>query len=251
MMANFVLVHGAWHGAWCWSRVLPLLRHAGTGGHGAYAVTLTGVGERAHLLSREITLQTHITDVVNLIEAEELQDVVLVGHSYAGMVVTGAADRLLATQPHRLRHLVYLDASVPKPGEAWGDKHPQATRIARAAAAATHPLNALPPPDASVFGLEGEDAAWVNRRQTPHPFGPYSDPVQFDMVRLGAVTRTFIDCVNPPLATINASRERARSSATWDGHWLPKASLVVMNTGHDPMVSAPKELADILLRSAQ
>lgn len=247
-MANFVLVHGAWHGAWCWSRVLPILR---TDGHTASAVTLTGVGERAHLLSREITLQTHINDVVNLIEAEELQDVVLVGHSYAGMVVTEAADRLVATQPNRLRHLVYLDASVPKPGEAWGDKHPEATRSARIAAAAAHPLNALMPPDASVFGLEGADAAWVNRRQTPHPFGPYTDAVQFDMARLGALPRTFIDCVNPPLATINASRERARSSATWDGHWLPKAKLVVMDTGHDPMVSAPAELADILLRCAQ
>jgi pimeloyl-ACP methyl ester carboxylesterase len=248
-MASFVLVHGAWHGAWCWRRVLPLLRQ---GSHTAHAVTLTGVGERAHLLSREITLQTHITDVVNLIEAEELQDVVLVGHSYAGMVVTGAADRLLAapTSSSRLRHVVYLDASVPKPGEAWGDKHPEATRNARAAAAAAHPLNALPPPDASVFGLQGDDAAWVNRRQTPHPFGPYKDPLEFDMARLGAVPRTFVDCINPPLATINASRERARSSATWDGHWLPKAKLVIMDTGHDPMVSAPQELAEILQRCA-
>jgi pimeloyl-ACP methyl ester carboxylesterase len=242
-MKNFVLVHGAWHGAWVWSRVLPLLR---VSGHSAHAVTLTGVGERAHLLSREISLQTHISDVVHFIEAEELQDVILVGHSYAGMVVTGVADRL----SHRLHHLVYLDASIPKPGEAWGDKHAQATRSARIAAAAAHPLNALTPPDASIFGLKGGDADWVNRRQTPHPFAPYTEPLQFDMARLGAVPRTFIDCVNPPLATINTSRERARSSATWSGHWLPKSKLVVMNTGHDPMVSSPRELADILLRCA-
>jgi pimeloyl-ACP methyl ester carboxylesterase len=248
-MANFVLVHGAWHGAWCWSRVLPLLRHSGSGGHSA--VTLTGVGERAHLLSPQITLQTHITDVINLIEAEELQDVVLVGHSYAGMVVTGAADRLLAAQADRLRHLIYLDASVPKPGEAWGDKHPEATRTARAAAAALSPLNAFNPPDASIFGLEGPDAAWVNRRQTPHPFGPYTDPLQFDIQRVSQVPRTFIDCVNPPLATINASRERARSADTWDGHWLPQAKLVIMNTGHDPMVSAPAQLAEVLLQCAK
>ena len=246
-MANFVLVHGAWHGAWVWSRVLPLLH---SGSHTAHAVTLTGVGERAHLLSPEITLQTHISDVVNLIETEELQDVVLVGHSYAGMVVTGVADRLLEAQSNRLCHLVYLDASIPKPGEAWGDKHAQATRSARIAAAALHPLNALNPPDASVFGLHGADAQWVNRRQTPHPFAPYTEPLQFDMARLGAVPRTFIDCIQPPLATINTSRERARSSATWDGHWLPRASLVVMNTGHDAMVSSPRELADILLRCA-
>ena len=92
-MATFVLVHGAWHGAWCWARVLPLLRAAG---HTAHAVTLTGVGERAHLLARGITLDTHIADAANLVRCEELDDVILVGHSYGGLVITGTADRLLA-----------------------------------------------------------------------------------------------------------------------------------------------------------
>src|SRR5512138_645879 len=115
-MPAFVLVHGAWHGAWCWSRVLPGLRAAG---HTAHAVTLTGVGERAHLLSRDITLDTHVRDVVNLIVCEELDDVVLVGHSYGGLVITGAADRLLADDPTRIAHLVYVDAVVPHPGECW------------------------------------------------------------------------------------------------------------------------------------
>src|SRR5258706_16376437 len=106
-MAAFVLVHGAWHGAWCWSRVLPALRVAG---HSAHAVTLTGVGARAHLLSRDITLATHISDVTNLITCEELDAVVLVGHSYGGLVITGAADRLLAQRPGLFKHLVYIDA---------------------------------------------------------------------------------------------------------------------------------------------
>ena len=110
-MANFVLVHGAWHGAWCWRRVVDLLQAQG---HRVHAVTLTGVGERAHLLSPDIHLNTHIQDVVAAIENEELSDVVLAVHSYAGMVGTGVADRI----GQRLHHLVYVDAVVPKPGEA-------------------------------------------------------------------------------------------------------------------------------------
>src|SRR5947209_5724227 len=105
-MATFVLVHGSWHGAWCWKRVLPLLRGAG---HDVHAVTLTGVGERAHLLSADIRLDTHITDVVNLIDCEELADVILVGHSYGGIVITGVADRLQRRSPGLLQQLVYID----------------------------------------------------------------------------------------------------------------------------------------------
>ena len=117
---QFVLVHGAWHGAWCWSRVLPRLRAAG---HDAHAVTLTGVGDRAHLLSRDIRLATHVTDVVSLIECEELTDVVLVGHSYGGMVITGVADRMEAGHPGVLRHIVYVDGSAPRSGENWSTSH--------------------------------------------------------------------------------------------------------------------------------
>ncbi|MCU0942527.1 MAG: alpha/beta fold hydrolase, partial [Hydrogenophaga sp.] len=102
---SIVLVHGAWHGAWCWRRVLPLLRGAGIDAH---AVTLTGVGDRAHLMAPSIDLHTHIQDVLALIEAEELTRLVLVGHSYGGMVVTGVADRLLRERPGVLTHLVYL-----------------------------------------------------------------------------------------------------------------------------------------------
>jgi len=111
-MANFVLVHGAWHGAWCWRHVTEALIRAG---HRAHAVTLTGLGDRAHLMSASITLETHIADVIGAIEAEEMADVVLAVHSYAGMLGTAVADRL--TQ--RLSHLVYVDAVVPKPGESW------------------------------------------------------------------------------------------------------------------------------------
>jgi pimeloyl-ACP methyl ester carboxylesterase len=230
-MAHFVLVHGAWHGAWCWSRVLPLLRHPANGhGHTAHAVTLTGVGERAHLLSRDITLETHIADVVNLIEAEELSDVILAVHSYAGMIGTAVADRM----PKRLKHLVYVDACIPEPGESWSSRHAPATKEARVNAGKAHPLNAFPPPDPAIFGLSGADHAWVARRQTPHPAEPYTHTLDFDTRRVASVPRTFVG-----------------DAQFWNGVWKDGAHIAVMATGHDPMVSAPAELADVLLHCAE
>ena len=116
-MANYVLVHGGWFGAWCWYKVVPLLQAAG---HSVYTPTLTGLGEQAALLTPEIGLDTHIQDVVNLIETKDLQQVILVGHSYSGMVITGVADRV----PGRIAHLVYLDAVVPRDGQSLADTAP-------------------------------------------------------------------------------------------------------------------------------
>lgn len=232
-----VLVHGAWHGAWCWRRVLPLLRGAGVQSH---AVTLTGVGERAHLLSPTIDLHTHIQDVIGLIETEELQRVVLVGHSYAGMVITGVADRLQREQAGLLVHLVYLDAALPRPGDSWSSAHSEDTRQARIAASQSSRGLSFPPPDSSLFGLSGADRDWVNRRQTPQPFRLYQQPLQFDAARVDAVPRTFIDCTQPALATIAPSRVRVRSEPGWN--------VVEMATGHDPMVSEPAALSQILLQ---
>ena len=244
-MADFVLVHGAWHGGWCWQRVVDRL-HAK--GHRAFAVTLTGVGERAHLLSSLITLETHIADVAGTLEAGELRDVVLAVHSYAGMIGTAIADRMT----DRLKHLVYVDAVVPKPGESWSSTHASATREARLAAAQASPDFAFPPPDPSVFGLAAEDHAWVQRRQTPHPGHTYQAPLSFDPRRVARVPRTFVDCVKPRLGTIDSIRPRVRDANFWDGAWMGGAGarIVELETGHDPMVSAPGELAEILLASA-
>ena len=200
---TFVLVHGAWHGAWCWRRVLPLLRAAGAEAH---AVTLTGVGERAHLLTPAVDLHTHIQDVIGLIEAEELQRVVLVGHSYAGMVITGVADRLQASHPGLLSHLVYLDAALPYPGDSWSSHHSEETKLARIAASQSSGGLSFPPPDASLFGLSGAERDWVNRRQTPQPFNLYQQPLPFDAERVAAVPRTFIDCTTPALPMTMASQ---------------------------------------------
>ncbi|WP_372528949.1 alpha/beta fold hydrolase [Piscinibacter sp.] len=231
-MTDFVLVHGAWQGAWCWKRVLPGLWAAG---HRAFAVTLTGVGERAHLLSPAITLDTHIADVSAVIEAEELRDAVLVGHSYAGMVITGVAARL--AEANRLRHLVYLDAVVPLPGESWSSGHSVETRAARRQSIAEH--GALLPTDPGMFGLDGADHAWVTRHQTAQPGGVYDAPLHFDPLRVARWPRSFIDCTAPALATIALMRQRVRSEPGWN--------IVEIATGHDAMISAPQALLDALL----
>lgn len=239
-MPKFVLVHGAWHGAWCWTRVLPLLRQAG---HDAYAITLSGVGDRGHLLSPEIRLKTHIDDVVNLISFEELNNVVLVGHSYAGMVITGVADALLARGSTALKHLVYLDAVVPLPGESWSSHQPPETVAERInSAVIRNNTKVILPPNARVFGLEGADHEWVTRRMTPQPFLLYLDPLDFEPSRLAALPRTFIACTSPALPTVAGARERARQENGWQ--------LMELETGHDAMVSAPRELDEALLSIA-
>jgi pimeloyl-ACP methyl ester carboxylesterase len=161
------------------------------------------------------------------------------------MIGTAIADRM----PERLKHLAYVDAVVPRPGESWSSTHASATREARLAAANASPDFSFPPPDPSVFGLAAEDHAWVQRRQTPHPGHTYQAPLQFDPRRVGGVPRTFIDCVKPRLGTIDSIRPRVRDANFWDGAWKG-ARIVEMPTGHDPMVSAPRELTDILLTCA-
>ena len=238
-MANFVLVHGAWHGGWCWQRVTTALQQDG---HRVHAVTLTGLGERAHLLSPAITLDTHIDDVISAIEVEELHDVVLAVHSYAGMIGTAVADRL----GKHLKHLVYVDAVLPQPGESWSSTQSAATQQQRLAAAATTTRFSFPPPDPEVFGLTGADHAWVKRRQTPHPGNTYQAPLAFDVQRVAAVPRTYVSCTEPALATIAPSRLRAQDPTVWGGAWLPESQFFEIKTGHDPMVSAPAALTEIL-----
>jgi pimeloyl-ACP methyl ester carboxylesterase len=244
MKHNFVLVHGAWHGGWCWRRVAQALQ---LDHHKVFTPTLTGLGERAHLLSPAINLDTHINDVINLIEAEELHEVTLAVHSYAGMIGTAVADRL----GERLKHLVYVDAVLPLPGESWSSSHDAATQQKRMVGAQASPCFSFAPPDAEVYGLQGADHDWVQRRQTPHPGNTYQAPLDFDVKRVAAVPRTYVSCTEPMLATITPSRLRARDPQFWGGAWLPNSRVVEIKTGHDPMVSEPAALAHILLECAE
>ncbi|HET9975796.1 MAG TPA: alpha/beta hydrolase, partial [Burkholderiaceae bacterium] len=167
-------------------------------------------------------------------EAEELREIVLVGHSYGGMVITGVADAL----HERMRELVYVDAMVPLPGEGWGAGHPPEIVAARLAAAKAND-NALPPPDPAGFGLAPDDVEWLRRRHVPHPFGMYRVPLHFDGARWAALPRLFIDCNRPAYPTIDAMRQRVRAQPGW--------RIVEIATGHFPMVSAPAQLLDALL----
>ena len=157
-MATFVLVHGAWRGGWCYRGVARCLRQAG---HEVFTPTLTGLGERAHLGALSISLSTHVEDIVSAIVCEEIDNVVLCGHSYGGMVVTGVAGRL----PGKIRALVYLDAFVPESGKALWDYISEAEKSYFVSSAAGGGLTA--PIPAAAFACT--DPAWVDRRCGPHP----------------------------------------------------------------------------------
>jgi pimeloyl-ACP methyl ester carboxylesterase len=170
-MTRFVLVHGAWHGSWCWARLRRLLAARG---HEVFTPTLSGLGERSHLLSRDIGLETHIADVTNLLAWEDLRDIVLVGHSYGGVVVRHAADRMA----DRIRSLVYLDAFVPEDGKALSDYLPDGGAADREQAARDGDGWKVSPIPASVFAVNAADAAWVDRQCTPQPLATFTTPAR-------------------------------------------------------------------------
>lgn len=235
--STYVLVHGAWHGGWCWRRVSDRLSAAG---HRVFCPTLTGLGEKAHLLNREVNLTTHIQDVVALLEAEELSGVVLVGHSYGGIVITGVAARAKA----RLRQLVYLDSALVEDGAAWSSVAPpnMAAERRRLAQESSGGLS-LPTPKAEVFGvLDAADQAWVERRLTPHPFASYDQRMQWGGPVGNGLPKIYVDCTNPPSASLAEMKKRYRGTPEWQFEEL--------GTGHDAMISAPDEVTAILLRFA-
>jgi pimeloyl-ACP methyl ester carboxylesterase len=229
---TFVLVHGAWHGGWCWSKVARLLLDAG---HTVYAPSLTGLGDRAHLARPEVDLALHVEDVVSFIESEELRSVILVGHSYGGMVIAGAAARVTP----RLAHLVYLDAFVPVAGQAVFDFMP-AERAAALRQSAVEQgegwrVPAFPP---ARFGVtSARDTEWLTRRLVPQPLRTFEQP----LLAVGGerVKRTYIYCAKPAMGTFDAFAERLRDDGKWVFHEV--------KTGHDAMITAPGEIAKILM----
>ena len=234
-MASFVLVHGTGHGGWCWQKVAPLLRAAG---HDVGPPTLSGLADRSHLLRCGVDLTTHITDVTNLLFYEDLSDVVLVGHSYAGMVISGVA----ALAPERLRRLVYLDAYLPDDGQAEVDLWPAEMRAAiMADAEASGGLR--PPPSAAFLGLtDPAIAAWAQARMTPHPMATYTEPVPRGNAKSDALPRAYIQCTTGPTTAVFgpfAAKARAKG---WP--------VLQIATGHDAMLTAPRELAALLLEAA-
>lgn len=234
MSATFVLLHGAWHGGWCWRPVAERLRAAG---HRVFTPTQTGLGDRRHLLTRDVTLDTFADDLVQVIEAEELMEVVLVGHSFGGAAITAAADRM----PQRIRHLVYLDALVLEAGTSPFGVLPAELVADRRRAAEEHDAGlSIPPPPVTAFGIPADHALadWVARRLTPHPIATFESPLTLAHPIGNGRPCTYVACTAPAYAPLAASRAWVRRQTGW--HWREIAA------GHEAMVTAPEALATLL-----
>lgn len=230
---TYVLLHGAWHGAWCWQRVTPTLQAAG---HSVYTPTQTGLGERSHLLNANVNLETFTQDLMNVLLWEDLHEVILVGHSFAGNAITAVADRM----PERIRHLVYLDALIPESGKSVFSLLPAGVvQSRRDLALKTSGGLTIPAPSPDKLGVFDEaDAAWVQAKCTPHPIATYEDALIFQNPPGNGLPTTYI-AVTPYYAPTSTSRDYAKARNDW--------TYVEIEAGHDAMVTSPKALNEVLL----
>jgi pimeloyl-ACP methyl ester carboxylesterase len=230
-MATFVVAHGAWSAGWAWKKMRPRLRDRG---HELYTPTYTGLGERAHLASRDVTLQTHIADVLGTLEFEDLRDVVLVGHSYGGMVATGVADRART----RLRHLVYLDAFVPRDGQSLLDLVPADVRERMHEGARTAGAGWRVPPNPVPPDTSEADLAWIMPRRVLQPLRTFEEPLRLTGTSTG-MPRTYIYCTrSAPGDLFRQFADRARAEPGWQ--------CLELDASHSPNVTAPAALAAML-----
>jgi pimeloyl-ACP methyl ester carboxylesterase len=245
-MATFVLVPGAWLGGWVWERTAHRLRQRG---HDVHPVTLTGLGERARLGGPDVDLDTHVADVVNLVRDQGLHDVVLLGHSYAGIVVTGAADRI----PERLAKVVYLESGPVPDGVAYLDmEDPKAKeRDERQVAETGHGWRLAMPSweeleqvnGASLEGLGDAERAWLRDHATDHPFGTYTQPLRLRDAAAEPLPKVLISSSFP----LEQVRELIAGGHPWFAALAsPEWELLELRTGHWPMASRPDDLADLL-----
>ena len=227
-MATFVLVHGAWGGSWCWKRVRRTLQQQG---HEVFTPTLTGLADRSHLLSANVSLETHTVDVLNLVQWEELDDFVLCGHSYGGMVVTGVADRI----PERLRALVFLDAFVPDDGECLADFAPVS------GGGLIDGWKSVPIGSAA-FGVNPDDQSWVDRQCTVQSVACFQQPVKLTG-GIGRVKRiSYVYASGWAGGESLFTRFRAKAKARgWN--------VSDVDCGHDVMLDRPEEVAALLVDS--
>ena len=240
-MATFVLVHGAWHGGWCWNKVTPLLRKTGAE---VFVPTLSGLGEKAHLARRmnphDIDLDLHVQDVIRLLEYEDLQQVILVGHAYAGMVISGAAEEC----HNRIDHLVYVNGVVPSDGESMADQLTPVRGPEFAAWVRGHIERGegflAPPASPKELGqrwgiTDPADQDWMFARVTPQPAAAMAAPVRISHPEAAAIPRSFVCGAE---AGFRSVAERVEKEGWGIYH---------VDSGHDTMVSHPRELAEILV----
>ena len=230
-MPTFVLVHGAWHGGWCWNRVADRLRSRG---HGVFAPTLTGLGERSHLLTKDVGLATHVDDVANLIRWEGLERIVLVGHSYGGVVISGVAEKAVDS----IESLVFLDAFIPEDGESMLDcTHSRTSQRWEASLKESGGLWIAPIP-ASVFKVNEADRAWVDAQCVPHPYKTFADTVSLTGARERIEKKAYIRAAIYDGSAFRAYYERVKDDPAW--------RTFEVQSGHDVMLDAPDELVRIL-----
>jgi pimeloyl-ACP methyl ester carboxylesterase len=234
-MATFVIVHGAWGGGFSWNKIVaPLLRAKG---HTVFTPTLTGLGERSHLASPDVSLDTHIQDVVNVLFYEDLKDVIFAGHSYGGAVITGVADRV----PERINHLVYLDAAIPRDGESMaGSQSPERRaamleRIEKEGEGWRLPPGPMSPDDPK------DVQEWAGPRRTPQPAKTFTQPIRLTRGET-ALPRTYVYCTVGKPEGPNERLECVKSDPRWKVH--------ILETGHNLHYSAPNETVEILLGAA-
>ena len=242
---TFVLVHGAWHGGWAWSRVRLLLEAEGAR---VFAPTLSGLGERRHPDAPPPRLAHHVAEIAGLIRNEDLRGVTLVGHSYGGMPITGAADKVA----DRLSSLIYLDAAVPRNGQSMITQKPGITpeeaAATEAALAALAPdgvwMGVLPLEVLGYPGLSAADADWIAERLTPHPLATWTEPLNIGDAA-DRLPRAYIHCTNPPLpmSSMPAHAERLRRDPDWRYREIA--------SGHGAMLTAPEAVAGALLEFAE
>jgi pimeloyl-ACP methyl ester carboxylesterase len=237
-MANtvktFVLIHGSWHGGWCWRRVADLLRAKG---HRVFTPTLTGVGERSHLLSRDINLDTHIADIVNVFRWEDLREVCLVVHSYGGWPGSGALEQI----HDRVAAIVFLDAHLPDDGQCWMDLANPQTRAGTLAAIEKGEAGS-PSPNAEFFKVNEKDRAWVDSKVTPQPVGVRTQPIQLTGARERIAKKLYIRAPNYPQAAFDQAYAKCKADPSW--------RTLVTTAGHDVMIDAPQWLAEVLLQAS-
>jgi pimeloyl-ACP methyl ester carboxylesterase len=230
---RFVLIHGAWHGGWCWRRVSDLLEKKG---HKVFSPTLTGVGERSHLLSKDINLDTHITDIVNVFKWEDLKDTCLVVHSYGGWPGSGAIEQI----GDRVSSIVWLDAFKPENGQRLIDAARPAIRNIVLAAVERGEAGSSAP-KAEAFLVNEKDRPWVDSKLTPQPTGPQLQPIKLTGAREKVAKKTYIRAPKSP----NPAFDKALAECKADRSWR---TFETTASGHDVMVDAPEWLADILLQ---
>lgn len=231
---TFVLVHGAWHGGWCWRQVSDALIKQG---HRVFSPTLTGLGERSHLISKDVNLTTHITDVANVFTYEDLSGVVLVGHSYGGIIISGVAERLA----DKISSIVFLDAFLPEDGETLLEKSSPGFVKAINTAIETGEVGIKPPP-AAAFGVQEAARAWVDGKTTAQPVGTYTERSIFKGGRNKIAKKTYVRANGYKSTTFDANLAKVKAAGGWKTYEL--------DIGHDVMVVDPERITSLILASA-